>query len=248
VWLVLCDDSDASARWVYDGLRERSVPVEFVPASVLSAAVRWIHRVGSDGAFVEVFLADGRCIDSRDVHGTLNRIVSMWPPPEYLATPDRDYALQELLALYLSLLHCLPPPVLNRPSPQGLSGHMRYTPDWLVLASRAGFATAPYVVSSSEDEPRCRNDEQTLHRPPSVHHEVVVAAGRVFGSSVTPQAAAAACRLSDLAGADLLGLRLATTADGAARFEAADLYPDLRSAGPDLLDHLAGLLKTKART
>jgi hypothetical protein len=232
VWLVLCDDSDASARWVYDGLRERSVPVEFVPASVLSAAVRWIHRVGSDGAFVEVFLADGRCIDSRDVHGTLNRIVSMWPPPEYLATPDRDYALQELLALYLSLLHCLPPPVLNRPSPQGLSGHMRYTPDWLVLASRAGFATAPYVVSSSEDEPRCRNDEQTLHRPPSVHHEVVVAAGRV----------------SDLAGADLLGLRLATTADGAARFEAADLYPDLRSAGPDLLDHLAGLLKTKART
>jgi hypothetical protein len=224
------------------------VPVEFVPASVLSAAVRWIHRVGSDGASAEVLLADGRCIDSRAVHGTLNRIVSIWPPPEYLATPDSDYALQELLALHLSLLHCLPPPVLNRPSPQGLSGHMRYTPDWLVLASRAGFATAPYAVSSTKDWPRRRDDGPTLHRPGSAHHEVVVAAGRVFGDSVPPQIAAAACRLASLAGADLLGLRLATSADGAARFEAADLYPDLRSAGPELLDHLAGLLDTEAPT
>jgi hypothetical protein len=172
----------------------------------------------------------------------------MWPRPEYLATPDRDYALQELLALYLSLLHCLPPPVLNRPSPQGLSGRMRYTPDWLVLASRAGFATAPYTVSSREEGSRRRDDEQTLHRPASARHEVVVAAGRVFGGSVTRQVAAAACRLSNLAGADLLGLRLATTADGAARFEAADLYPDLRSAGADLLDHLAGLPEMEAPT
>jgi hypothetical protein len=220
------------------------VPAEFVPASVLSGAVRWIHRVEAGGASAEVLLADGRCIDSRAVHGTINRIVSMWPPPEYLVTPDGDYALQELLALYLSFLHCLPPPVLNRPSPQGLSGHMRYTPDWLVLASRAGLATAPYALSSAEDGPRRRDHEQTLHRAAFAHHDVVVAAGRVFGGSITPQVAAAACRLSNLAGADLLGLRLATTADGAVRFEAADLYPDLRSAGADLLDHLAGLPDT----
>lgn len=248
MWLVLCDDADASARWAYERLRERSVPVEFVPASALSAAVRWIHRVGRDGASVEVLLRDGRLIDSRAVHGTLNRLVSVWPPAEYLATPDRDYALQELLALYLSLLHCLPTPVLNRPSPQGLSGRMRYTPEWLVLASRAGFATAPYAVSTATDGRRHRRDEPAYHRAPSTHHEVIVAAGRVFGDPVTPHVGAAACRLSRLAGMGLLGLVVATTADGAATFEAADLYPDLRSAGTDLLAHLAGLVDTKAPT
>lgn len=247
MWLVLCDDADASARWAYEGLRQRSVPVEFVPASALSAAVRWTHRVGRRGASADVLLDDGRCIESRTVDGTLNRLVTVWPPPEYLATPDRGYATQELLALWLSLLHCLPAPILNRPSPQGLSGRMRYIPEWLVLASRAGFATAPYAVSTAENGRR-RDDDPAFHRAAFVQHEVIVAAGRVFGDQVTPQATAAACRLSRLAGTDLLGLRLATTADGAARFEAANLYPDLRMAGADLIDHLAGLVEAKAPT
>src|SRR5215213_2932280 len=148
MWLVLCDDSATSAKWVYGGLRERAVPVEFVSTSVLSGAVRWIHRVDSSGASAEVILPDGRCIDSGTIRGTLNRVVSLSPPPTFFASPDGDYALQELLALYLSLLRCLPAPVLNRPSSQGLSGRIRSTLDWLVLASRAGLATRPYTVTS----------------------------------------------------------------------------------------------------
>lgn len=242
MWLVLCDDLDASARWVYDGLRQRSVPAEFVPASVLSRAVRWGHRIGSEGASVEVVLPDGRCITSAAVRGTLNRMVGLWPAPDYVASPDSDYALQELLAMYVSLLQCLSAPVLNRPTSQGLSGRVRYTPDWLVLAARAGFATASYAVSSRGDD-WCRDDDRLQITIPAAakRHNVVVAAGRVFGDPLSARATAAACRLTMLAEVDLLGLRLATACDGGAWFEAADLYPDLRTAGGGLLDHLVGL-------
>lgn len=243
MWLVLCDDLDASARWVYDGLRQRSVPAEFVPASILSRSVRWVHRIGSEGACVEVVLPDGRCITSAAVHGTLNRMVGLWPAPTYAASPDSEYALQELLAMYVSLLQCLPPPMLNRPTPQGLSGRLRYTPDWLVLAARAGFATASYAVASRDADLRHGEPHRSQVTVPAAaeRHSVVVAAGRVFGDPLSARAGTAACRLARLAEVDLLGLRLATVRNDDTWFEAADLYPDLRTAGSGLLDHLAGL-------
>lgn len=239
MWIVLCDDLDESARWAYDGLRDRGVPAEFVPTSVLSGALRWVHRVDTCGASAEVLLPDGRVIDSATVRGTLNRVVGLWPPEAYFASADWDYAVQELLAMYLSLLQCLPSPVLNRPTPQGLSGRLRYTPEWFVLAARAGFATIPYAASTRDDF-----SAPTIAAVPSgaTRHSVIVAAGRVFGDPLDAAAAATACQLADLAELNLLGLQIATTPDGAAWFEAADLYPDLRTGGAEFLDHLAGLV------
>jgi hypothetical protein len=247
VWLVLCDDLDASAQWVYEGLRERAMPVELVTSSVLSRAVRWVHRVDSEGASVEVLLSDGRRIVSNAVRGTLNRMVGPCLPPAYFSSPDGVYARTELLAMYVSLLRALPPPVLNRPGPQGLSGRMRYTPEWLVLAARAGFATQPYTVSS---RPAGRNHREVaddlVALPGASRHQVIVAAGRAFGHQLSTGTAAAACQLASVADTELLGLRLAITDDGAAWFEAADLYPDLRTAGADLLDHLARAVAKEA--
>lgn len=241
MWLVLCDDLDESARWAYDGLRDREVPAEFVPTSVLSGALRWVHRVDARGASAEVQLPDGRVIDTGAVRGTLNRVVGLWPPEVYFASPDGDYAVQELLAMYLSLLQCLSSPVLNRPTPQGLSGRLRYTPEWFVLAARAGFTTIPYAASTREGVPA-----HTTAAVPSdaTRHTVIVAAGRVFGDPLDAAAAVTACQLADLADLNLLGLQIATTPDGAAWFEAADLYPDLRMGGAEFLDHLAGLAAT----
>lgn len=240
MWLILCDDLDTSAGWVYDGFRERDVPVELVSASMLSAATRWVHRVGPQGASAEIFLGDGRCIASAAVRGTLNRVAALWFPPAYLASQDGDYALQEVLAMHISLLHCLPPPVLNRPTPQGLTGRMRYTPDWLVLAAKAGFATVPYTISSRH-EGSPPDQDRTAMPAGAARHAVIVAARRVFGDPIATRAAAAACRLACLAQVELVGLWLGATPDGAWWFEAADLYPDLRTGGAELLDHLAGL-------
>lgn len=240
-WLVLCDDFDVSARWTYEGLRERRVPVELVLTSVLSGAVRWAHRVGPAGASAEVVLPDGRMIATESVRGTLNRVVGLWPPAEFLASPDGDYAVQELLAMYLSLLQCLPAPVLNRPTPQGLSGRLRYSPDWFVLAARAGFVTIPYAASTRDDAPPGGSPLGASGLVSADRHTVIVAAGQVFGDPISAAAAAAACRLAALAQVELLGLQLATAPDGAAWFESADLYPDLRAGGEQFLDHLGRL-------
>lgn len=240
MWLILCDDLDASALWVYEGLRARGAAAELVSASVLSGAVRWVHRVGPDGAAAEVLLPDGRCIDTTAVRGTLNRMTGLWPQSASTASPDGDYALQELLALYLSLLRCLSPPMLNRPSAQGLSGRMRCPIEWFVLAARAGFATLPYEVSSG-DEGHPRETQASPALADAVRQEILVAAGRVFGHAVSPRAATAVSQLAGLADVELLAVRVATTGDGAVWFEAADLYPDLRLGGDELLDHLAAL-------
>jgi hypothetical protein len=242
VWLVLSDESDLCALWVAEGLRQRGVRVETVTARMLSAAVRWVHVVADGGSWVEVSLADGRCIDSRRVGGALNRVLSLDPPLEYMVSPDGEYALQELFALYLSLLQSLPPPVLNRPTPQGLSGRVRNAPDWLVLAARAGLATEAYTLSSRQMFSAGAVARRA--RPYPVERlEVIVAGGRAFSSRESPEATAAAIRLADLAGVGVLGLHLTATADGGARFAAADLYPDLRRAGPALLDHLGDLAR-----
>ena len=247
MWLVLCDDLDAPARWVYDELRARSVSAAFVPASALARAVRYVHRVGPDGASAEVVLADGRRISTTEVQGTLNRMLGLWPSAAFAASPDNDYAVQEVLSMYVSLLQSLRAPILNPPTAQGLSGRMRYTPDWLVLAARSGFATTRYTVSTRE------GFTPPIHQPVALgaamsRHNVIVAAGRVFGDPLSAPASTAACRLARLAGLQLLGLQLVTHSDGKTWFEAADLYPDLRTGGAGLIDHLAGLVPAELVT
>lgn len=244
MWLVLCDDVDVPARWVHEGLRRRDVHAELVTASDLSRAVRWVHRLDSSDAFVEVTLADGRSISSAEVRVTLNRLLGVWPPTAYAHSPDSDYALQELLAMYVSLLWCLQGPVLNRSSAQGLSGPARYTLEWMVLAARAGFAVRPHTMSSrAQDTPT----PERWPRHESPVRRVVVAAGRVFGEHLTGPAVASACRLADLAGTALLGINVAYTQNGTACFEGADLYPDLKAAGEELIDHIVTLADPQDR-
>ena len=73
----------------------------------------------------------------------LNRLIA---PPETLVAQsvpgDREYAHQELTALYLSWLNAIPAPVLNRPTPQGLAGRWRHASEWAVAADEAGLCGA----------------------------------------------------------------------------------------------------------
>ncbi|HEV2753193.1 MAG TPA: hypothetical protein VGV36_05080, partial [Solirubrobacteraceae bacterium] len=118
--LVLHDPLDASAAWVAGGLRARGLEVEAVSSRDLLRARRWHHRVDSDGATVEITLADGRVVRSAQLRGVVNRLTTV-PPLEAPVVPaDREYAEQERQALWLSWLEALPGPVLNRPTPQGL--------------------------------------------------------------------------------------------------------------------------------
>jgi hypothetical protein len=257
MWLVLCEEGDRSAQWVYEGLRARQAPAELVTAEMLAHASRWVHMVGPGRVGAELLLPDGRLLEFNTVGATLNRLTGLELTRAFSVSPDREYALQEVFALYLSVLQCPRGPILNRPSPQGLSGRIRSVPEWLMLAATSGLATLPFCVSSHVDT---SGQDATKTAHPDSHcqpetmpdlagaslQQIIVAAGEVFGADNISRATAdAARRLTKLAGVELLGLQLTMTDRGEAWFHAADLYPDLSIGRDPLLDHLEALLSTR---
>ncbi|MBU6498502.1 MAG: hypothetical protein KGQ40_08240, partial [Rhodospirillales bacterium] len=124
--LVLCDEADVSALWAADALRQRGLSPTVLTGLDLAWVRGWRHRVGAKGADILLRFDTGQ-LDGRSVRGVLNRLSYL--PRAWLARiggPDRDYAMQEMLAFYLSWLHSLGGPKLNPPAPQGLCGNLRH--------------------------------------------------------------------------------------------------------------------------
>lgn len=248
--LVLCEPADGSALWAAAGLRRRtSGPVDVVTGAMLGSALGWEHRLRGDDAEVDITLADGRHITS-EARPVLNRLLSV--PTERLAAvagPDLEYARQEMQALFLSWLHALPGPMLNRPSPQFLGGHWRHPSQWAVLAAGAGLAAAPFRQSADDPPelamlppaPRRADTGWLPAAPPPV--TVFVVAGRVVPPRPLPGDLGEGCRqLAKLAGDELLGIDLQLGPSGTWELVTASSVPDLRSGGEPLLDALADAL------
>ncbi|HKF59552.1 MAG TPA: hypothetical protein VKJ45_29195 [Blastocatellia bacterium] len=235
MWLILCSPYDQSGVWAYHGLKLRSrEPVELVTTEMLACAVRFEHRVGTDGSSLNIELADGRTISSRNVKGTVNRVLQV--PDIFAGSPDRDYATQELTALLMSLLYCLPGLVLNPPTPQGLSGRWRHPSEWAVLAHGCGLATRTYSQSSrSPDNGVYWQNWGSSNRMQSA----IVLGHRVFPRSL-PAGLADGCRtLAAVSETPLLGLDFVQTDEGGWIFAGASPCPDFVSAGEEFLDGLA---------
>lgn len=150
--LVLCDTYDTEAFWAAERLCGRGRRVDVVTASALDAVTRWEHRVGEHGTSIEAELPDGRRVSGRERQPILNRL--FYAPTERLnriGGADRDYAAQEMQALFLSWLHAMPGPMLNRPTPQGLGGNLRHPSAWTALAARAGLPVLPWKQSCETD-------------------------------------------------------------------------------------------------
>lgn len=238
--LVICEDWDFAALWAADRLRSRGLAVEILTGVELAAAERWEHRLGEAGATFALTLAGGeRRVSSGEVRGTLNRlsfVPSAWL--QRIGGPDRDYAIQEMHALYLSWLAALPGPVLNRPTPQGLSGNWRHPSGWAALAGQAGLPAARYR-QSSEDDPA--EAWQPAGAPPEAIAFVV--GERVIAPPDLPTHFHEACRrLARAAGAGLLGIEFMPEAAGEWRFTGASVMPDLVRGGEPLADALAHAL------
>jgi hypothetical protein len=235
MWLVLCSAKDLSALWAARGLAARGLrPLEIVTAESLTYNVRFEHRLSARQATVKIALADGRVIDSATVHGTLNRLQVI--PFEHLRTAnekDRQYAEQELLALYFSWLYCMPGAMVNRPTPQALAGDWRHLSEWVLLASKAGLITKTYHQSDWQAEPSldalARATERTL-----------IVVDDICCGPTAPSSIIAGCvRLRQLSETSLLGVDFQLTPTGDWIFINATLLPDLCLGGTKLLDAVA---------
>lgn len=244
MWLVLCASNDASAIWAYQSLKTHGLaPLELIRAEMLEYGVRWEHRLGIDGVFVDISLEDGRRFRSDIIRGVLNRL--LWVPSQHLIQVypgDREYATQELLAFFMSWLYALPQPVLNRPTPQGLSGQWRHVSEWVWLASKAGLPT-PYYRQSSRDNIVELGVERKLVPINTPVNTVVVIDGHVVGVKAPLDIREGCQRLAELAKTELLGVEFAQGPAGPWTFVGATTFPDLRLGGQALLDVLLSVLK-----
>jgi hypothetical protein len=244
MYLVLCSSNDVSAKWAYEFLKKRRVrPLELVTSEELAYCRVWEHRVGLNTPSLRLALADGRLIDSQDVQGVLNRLVSA--PTDlvnFAQTCDREYAVQELTSFYLSWLQSLPGVVINRPEPQGLCGRWRHTSEWAALAQGAGLPAPPYRQRASDNPMRGYG---SLAPANARTQAALILQGKVVGAKLPQDTASACIRFAELADLGLMGLTLFLDSNGIWNFGSATPYPDFTGGGEELIDHLAAVLTRK---
>ena len=226
-----------AAVWATD--RVRGLPIEVVTGADLATAIRWEHRIGRSGIVFALDLADGRRISGKDPSGVLNRLSflpSAWV--QRVGGSDKDYALQEMYAFFLSWLHSLPGPLLNPPTPQGLCGNWRHPSSWAFLACQAGLPVRTYR-QSSEDDPAAL--WQSVTGPAEA--TVFVAGGHVIVPSPLPSRLGEPClSLAHAAGTTLLGINFAFGEEDGWYFSGASVMPDLIRGGEPLLNAMAEVL------
>ena len=243
MWLVLGDASDMSVLWVHQELRARGIaPLEFITADALTMAEYWEHRIAGNSASIRFRVGDLE-IAGEQLRGVVNRLYTA-PIPHWRSAEqrDRDYVQQELMALFLSWLHALPCPVINRPTPQGLSGQWRAESEWVMLAHQAGLPVAPYRQSAHDSVDEMKGEKRLIPRG-AVVQTVIVVGDTVAGAAI-PQALAPACRsLARLAGTELLGVDFVAGETDGLTFAGASPMPFLTPGGPALIDGLCRRLE-----
>ncbi len=158
-FLILAHLGDETALRVCAALRARhgGNHVRLVSCEELVLAPYWAHRLEDSQVTTEVRLHDGTSLDLANIRVVFNRLLALAAPHFASAKAvDRDYAIQEMNALCLSWLASLPCPVVNPPTPTGLSAPARSHAEWLLLAGRAGLPVQGYHFST---DPRWRHPE-----------------------------------------------------------------------------------------
>jgi len=239
MWLVLCETHDAAAAWAHSSLRARGLaPLEILSAEQLALSEFQEHRLEAARTTLRFRTEGGLQVDGQRLRGIVNRL---WTVPtghwRQASQADQGYVQQELFAFFLSWLHALPCPVLNRPTPQGLCGQWRQESEWAWLARQAGLPVAPYRQTSRDSVDESRGERRLVPAGALVQTAIVVG-GRVVGAAVPPEIAAGCVRLSQLARTALLGVDLIGSAGAGWRFAGASPTPDLRLGGEPLVDAL----------
>jgi hypothetical protein len=227
-WLVLCGVGDRSALWAFQGLRRYVPHVELVTADVLACSLRWQHRIGGGRTSTAIQLADGRLIAHDTLDGVINRLTSV-PSAAFkgASTRDRQYAEEEVLALWSSWLYSLPCAVMNRPSGQYPSPGWFAQSEWVWLAMSAGLLCPLHVESSRGGDGR--------HAEASPAHTVFVVGDTVAPTSVPGYVRDGSIALAKAAQLSIVSLGFSERADGAWEFQSASAFPDLMLGGDELL-------------
>lgn len=248
MWLVIFSTADRPALWAFGGLKKLAPgPVELVCVDTMAYSQDIRHWVGpGDKSGFSFSLHDGRQINSEDVTATLNRVCIV--PTAHLnssSVKEKQYAIEEFNALFISLLSSLDGAVVNRPTTTGLCGAFRHPSQWTYLAAQAGLYTRAFVNGDSAQGRRAVSGEYGSPITPPV--TVIVAGQAVFGPDIPDQIKKRCVRLASLTGATLLGIDFNIDKNRRWFFAGANPAPDLRLGGEGLLEHLADMFTSKEK-
>jgi hypothetical protein len=127
-----------------------------VTSEELVFAPHWSHQLCDLKSKTEIYLHNGLHLDSDEIGVVFNRLRYVFLPHFENASPDdRDYAIMEMYALWLSWLASLPCRVINSPSPRGLGAKERSQMEWLYLARQAGLPVQGYFFTSDPRRYNC---------------------------------------------------------------------------------------------
>jgi hypothetical protein len=170
----------------------------------------------------------------------------MTPPQDLLghaAEGDRDYALQELTAFYLSWLASLTVPVLNRPTPMGLAGRWLHASELVLLARAAGLPTPTWRQSADD---AADAGYRSLAPPSAVTSQAIVLDEEVFGPPMPAATRRGCVALAKAVEARILGVDFFASAEDPWTFAHATPMPALQLGGPALVTHLAYVLRGRS--
>lgn len=236
--LVICDEADRSAFWAADVLKRHGLSPILITGADLANVESWRHTVGRTGADCEIRFANGWCFHTSETKGVLNRLACVpWQWQRRVGGDDRDYALQEMNAFYLSWLYTLRGPIFNKPTPQGLCGNMRHPSAWTALGGRVGLPVRPFRQSSEDNAPTVWwGADSSLSG-----NLVYVVGSRVIGPQFLVGSYREAClRLAAAAGIGLLGIDFESDGEGSWRMCGASVAPNLIHGGEELAAALVG--------
>ena len=142
---------DTFALRVYLALEAQLGPEQahLLSGAELAMLPRITHTVDNTRATVDLELANNRTLALRPGSLVLNRLTRVCTPQfDGASLHDREYAMLETYALWLSVLESLPCRVVNRPDAQALCGRNVSRIEVLLLASRAGLPVQGYMATT----------------------------------------------------------------------------------------------------
>lgn len=234
MWLVLSAPEDTGALRLAALLRERGLnPLVQVSTEDLGLA-RWTYHTGGEAESSRIVLPGGEVIESATLRGVLNRLYAV--PATALARmekADRDYAREELQALYTSWLYGLACPVINRAGATGLCGNWPDRSWWRARAFSAGLPTDVYQWRAAAEETMAEASVESA----------ILLDGRVVEGDVPLALRPACARFAEFSDPRLVGLRFSVSPGSGWRLFDANPLPDISQSGDALAEALARALR-----
>ena len=223
--VIVANRQDQTAAWLAS--RWQAHDALLLTSADLSSG-GWRHYVPDSGKSRAII--GGREVSMEQIKGIVTRMPAVFEwELGHIVPADRAYVAAEMSAFLIAWLSSLTCPMLNRPTPSGLSGPNWNCEQWVALAAKLGIPVRPvhrstaFASEKPSEQPMC---------------QVIVVGDQCFGA-VAPQLFDHARALAAAAGTALLAVQfIGPTAD--AKLVNAGLWPDVRS--PEVADAMLSYL------